>query len=135
RPCFGSNARRCRLVRSRAQHAMAVALGCDHRARGFGSRSPTVRGGVTDGPLAVHHIMRDSAVVITGIGIASPLGSDFASFSANLLAGTSVARPVCDERAGVAVRLPVCTADDHPVPAGWSDAGFCRLPRSEQFAL
>src|SRR5438105_5738125 len=77
--------------------------------------------------------MRDSAVVITGVGIASPLGSDFAAFSENLLAGKSVARPVTDERAGVTVRLPVCTADDPPVPTGWSHAKFHSLARSDQF--
>src|SRR5262245_37219420 len=79
--------------------------------------------------------MRKSAVVITGVGAATPLGSDYATFAANLLAGKSAARPVCDVQAGVELKLPVCLADDPPVPAQWSNVAFRDLPRSEQFVL
>ena len=40
-----------------------------------------------------------------------------------------------DVQAGVEVRLPICLADDPPVPAGWDAAAFRALPRSEQFVL
>jgi 3-oxoacyl-[acyl-carrier-protein] synthase II len=76
-----------------------------------------------------------SPVVITGVGAATPLGSDFATFAANLLAGKSAARAVADVQAGVEVRLPICLADDPPVPASWEAAAFRALPRSEQFVL
>jgi 3-oxoacyl-[acyl-carrier-protein] synthase II len=79
--------------------------------------------------------MNEDAVVITGVGAATPLGSDFATFSANLLAGKSAARLVTDLQAGVEVRLPICLADDPPVPANWDAAAFRALPRSEQFVV
>jgi 3-oxoacyl-[acyl-carrier-protein] synthase II len=79
--------------------------------------------------------MNKRQVVITGVGAATPLGSDFATFGANLLAGKSAARDVTDVQAGVEVRLPVCPADDPPVPPGWGEAAFRALPRSEQFVL
>lgn len=79
--------------------------------------------------------MHKFPVVITGVGAATPLGSDFATFSANLLAGKSAAAAVTDVRAGVEVRLPVCLAADPPVPQNWDAAAFQALPRSEQFVL
>ena len=39
-------------------------------------------------------VMEKSAVVITGVGAATSLGSDFATFAANLLAGKSPARAI-----------------------------------------
>ena len=79
--------------------------------------------------------MSRSPVVITGVGAATPLGSDFATFSANLLAGKSAAATTADVAAGVEVCLPVCLATDPPVPLGWDAAAFHALPRSEQFVL
>lgn len=79
--------------------------------------------------------MRTSAVAITGVGAATPLGSDYATFAENLLAGKSAAKAWSDMHAGVEVKLPVCLADDPPVPAGWSHVAFRDLPRSEQFVL
>src|SRR4051794_8452654 len=79
--------------------------------------------------------MPKSSVVITGVGAATPLGSDFASFSNNLLAGKSAAAAVTDVRSGVEVCLPVCLAADPPVPEHWTEAAFRALPRSEQFVL
>ena len=79
--------------------------------------------------------MPRNSVVITGVGAATPLGSDYATFSANLLAGQSAAMVVVDTEAGVEVRLPACPADDPPVPAGWNCVAFRELTRSEQFIL
>ena len=79
--------------------------------------------------------MRKPPIVITGVGAATPLGSDFAEFSANLLAGKSAARAVTDVQSGVEVSLPVCLADDPPVAMGWDANKFRELPRSEQFVL
>lgn len=79
--------------------------------------------------------MRRSPVVITGVGAATALGHDFATFSANLLAGKSAARAITDVQAGVEVRLPFCAAEDPPAPAGYDAAAFAALPRSERFVL
>jgi 3-oxoacyl-[acyl-carrier-protein] synthase II len=79
--------------------------------------------------------MKKSAVVITGVGAATSLGSDFATFAANLLAGKSTARAVTDVQTDVEVRLPACLADDPPVPTNWIARDFRALPRSEQFVL
>lgn len=79
--------------------------------------------------------MDRSAVVITGVGAATPLGNDFPTFAANLLAGKAAARCVTDVQAGVEVRLPICLADDPPAPPRWDAAIFQALPRSERFVL
>src|SRR5437762_12879987 len=60
--------------------------------------------------------MSKAPVVITGVGAATPLGNDFATFAANLLAGQSAASAVTDVQAGVEVHLPSCLADDPPAP-------------------
>jgi 3-oxoacyl-[acyl-carrier-protein] synthase II len=79
--------------------------------------------------------MSKRSVAITGVGAATPLGSDFATFSANLLAGKSAAIAVTDIRAGVEVSLPFCMTPDPPVAANWAESDFRALPRSEQFVL
>ena len=79
--------------------------------------------------------MRKCPVVITGVGAATPLGHDFSTFAANLLAGRSAARTVTDTQAGVELHLPFCPADDPPVPPGWETEAFDALPRSERFVL
>ena len=79
--------------------------------------------------------MNTSPIVITGVGLATPLGSDFPSFGKNLMAGKSAAQAVLDTQAGVELRLPACLADDPPVPHGWTAADFRALARSEQFVL
>jgi 3-oxoacyl-[acyl-carrier-protein] synthase II len=79
--------------------------------------------------------MSKRSVAITGVGAATPLGSDFATFSANLLAGKSAAIAVTDTRAGVEVSLPFCMTADPPVAANWAESDFRALPRSEQFVL
>lgn len=79
--------------------------------------------------------MRSCPVVITGVGAATPLGSDFETFAARLIAGQSAAQTITDRAAGVEVSLPACLADDPPVPAGWDEAAFRETPRTEQFVL
>ena len=79
--------------------------------------------------------MKRKSVVITGVGAATPLGSDFATFAHRLLAGESAASAVKDVQAGVEVHLPVCLADDPPCPPDWQRADFRTLSRSEQFAV
>lgn len=79
--------------------------------------------------------MRTCPVVITGVGAATPLGADFDSFAQNLIAGKNPARAITDSAAGVEVSLPACLADDPPSPAGWEEAAFRELPRTEQFVL
>jgi 3-oxoacyl-[acyl-carrier-protein] synthase II len=79
--------------------------------------------------------MAKPAIVITGVGAATPLGSDLDTFATNLLAGKSAAQLVTDTQAGVEVRLPICLAEDPPVPTGGEASSFGALPRSEQFVL
>lgn len=79
--------------------------------------------------------MTKSPIVITGVGLATPLGHDFATFSDNLMSGRSGAKVVRDIQAGVEVTLPVCLADEAPVPANWAAEQFRALPRSEQFVV
>ncbi len=79
--------------------------------------------------------MRKCPVVITGVGAATPLGCDFSTFAANLLAGNSAARTRVDSQAGVEIRLPFCPAEDPPAPPGLDSEVFQALPRSEQFVL
>src|SRR5688500_16684140 len=77
--------------------------------------------------------MRTNPVGITGVGAMTPLGSDFATFSENLLAGRSAVKSLTDTRAGVDVRLPFSASEDPPIAAGWDEATFRALPRTEQF--
>jgi 3-oxoacyl-[acyl-carrier-protein] synthase II len=79
--------------------------------------------------------MQKCPVVITGVGAATPLGSDYAAFADNLLASNSAAQQVCDVQADIEVKLPACLAEDPPVPAGWPIVAFRDLARSEQFVL
>src|SRR5262245_42834039 len=79
--------------------------------------------------------MSKCPVVITGVGLATPLGSDFNSFATDLLAGKSTAQTVTDVQAGVEVRVPFCAAKDPPIPPGYDATAFGRLPRSERFVL
>jgi 3-oxoacyl-[acyl-carrier-protein] synthase II len=79
--------------------------------------------------------MRKCPVVITGVGAATPLGCDFSTFAANLLAGNSAAGTRVDCQAGVEIRLPFCPAEDPPAAPGWNAEVFRALPRSEQFVL
>jgi 3-oxoacyl-[acyl-carrier-protein] synthase II len=77
----------------------------------------------------------DAGVVISGVGLVTPLGNDYPTFAANLLSGTSPARVLVDRDGGVEVALPVCQAEDPPAPAGWDAAAFAGLPRSQRLVL
>lgn len=79
--------------------------------------------------------MKKSAVVITGVGLATPLGNDFATFATNLLAGKSAASIASDVRADVEVRLPNCLTTDPPAPAGFDANILNGLSRSQQFVV
>jgi len=66
--------------------------------------------------------MSDSSIWITGLGLLTSLGNDFAEFSANLLAGKNGIRPVTGFdvsdhpcRIGGQVELPPCPAEFDPV--------------------
>jgi 3-oxoacyl-[acyl-carrier-protein] synthase II len=76
-----------------------------------------------------------AGVVITGVGLVTPLGNDYPTFAANLLAGTSAARVLVDRDGGVELALPVCQAEDPVAPAGWDAAAFAALPRSQRLVL
>src|SRR5689334_24759212 len=79
--------------------------------------------------------MSKSAAVITGVGLATPLGNDFSTFATNLLAGKSAASMATDVRAGVEVRLPNCLTSDPPAPSNFDSALFRGLSRSQQFVV
>jgi 3-oxoacyl-[acyl-carrier-protein] synthase II len=79
--------------------------------------------------------MHRTPVVITGVGAATPLGCDFDSFAARLIAGQSAAGVLADDHPAGELRLPVCQAADPPVPLHWNEAAFRALPRTEQFVL
>lgn len=76
-----------------------------------------------------------SDVVITGVGLVTPLGNDLATFAENLLAGRSAAQVVVDREGGVEVALPVCPASDPPAPTDCDPATFAALPRSQRLVL
>ena len=76
-----------------------------------------------------------NAVWITGVGLASPLGSDAATLEANLLAGRSgvsavTAFPTDDYPSRIAASLVSI-----PCPTSIEPGVFARLPRLEQAAL
>src|SRR5215831_8577870 len=108
---------------------LASSLGRDDGARSSreGRRPGCSR--IVNSQVRMQIVMERCPVVITGVGAATPLGSDFATCSANLLAGKSAASVVTDVQAGVEVRLPICPAEDPPVPVGWNASEFHALPR------
>jgi 3-oxoacyl-[acyl-carrier-protein] synthase II len=74
-------------------------------------------------------------IVITGVGVATPLGSTYAELAGNLVAGRSGVR-----------RIDLFHVDDHPsqigaflstipCPLGMTEDAFRRLPKSEQGLL
>lgn len=79
--------------------------------------------------------MSDRSVWITGVGLATPLGCDFPTFAASLLAGKSGARLVADQHAAGTLQLPACLVDPTPPPEGWNESVFRSLSRSSQLAL
>lgn len=79
--------------------------------------------------------MRMERIWITGIGAATPLGDDFATFSENLLAGRSGVRPVAFFPTERGVPQRVGAVERIPAPVGWDKTAFDALSRIEQMAL
>jgi len=76
-----------------------------------------------------------SRVWITGVGAATPLGHDFATFTENLLAGKSGVAShslLPDELGG---RQNIASVGPIPVPPGWDEAGFGQYNRLQQLCL
>jgi 3-oxoacyl-[acyl-carrier-protein] synthase II len=76
-----------------------------------------------------------TAVWITGVGAATPLGHSCEQIADRLLAGRSGVRtvsrfPVADHPSQVAAWM-----DEVPCPSGWDGADFARLSRHEQLVL
>ncbi len=74
-------------------------------------------------------------VWITGVGAATPLGGNFATFAENLLGGKSgvAAHPLLPQDPGQ--RQFIAAVDEIPVPPAWDEADFRRYNRLEQLAL
>jgi len=74
-------------------------------------------------------------VWITGVGAATPLGSDFATFAENLLGGKSgvVARSLVPQ--GLGPHQFIAAVDEIPIPSGWDAARFRHHNRLEQLVL
>jgi len=79
--------------------------------------------------------MNKPRVWITGVGLATPLGFDFATFSRNLLAGKSAAQVVVDNNVDGEFHSPGSVLPPSPVLQGWTEAEFRALPRVEQASL
>src|SRR5438552_10304659 len=80
-------------------------------------------------------VSHESAVWITGVGTATPLGNSYLELAENLLAGRSGVRPiqgfdVSDHPSQIGSQI-----DQIPCPPGWGVEEFGRLPRLEQLAL
>lgn len=78
--------------------------------------------------------MQRSTISITGIGAATPLGCNFATFSENLLAGKSATQLLIDRNGDTELRSPGSRVDEVPVPNGWTEESFRKLPKIEQLA-
>lgn len=79
--------------------------------------------------------MDDRRVWITGVGAATPLGSDFATIRQRLMGGESAARVVVDRTAGAESESPGCLIGEIPVPAGWDVAKFRQFMPVEQATM
>ncbi len=79
--------------------------------------------------------MHNDNVWITGIGTVTPLGSDFATFADNLLAGRSGVREVSVYQNGPPPRQFAATIGEIPLPPGWDAESFARFNRLEQLSL
>ena len=77
----------------------------------------------------------ETAVWITGVGTATPLGNGYQELADNLLAGRSGVRSiqgfdVSDHPSQIGSQI-----DRIPCPPGWNPEDFAALPRLEQLAL
>jgi 3-oxoacyl-[acyl-carrier-protein] synthase II len=80
-------------------------------------------------------IMDDGTVWITGLGAVTPVGCDFETIAARLLAGQSAAEFFTDQTGGAEFRAPSCRSVAWEKPAGWSPSDFAVLPRIDQAVL
>jgi 3-oxoacyl-[acyl-carrier-protein] synthase II len=80
-------------------------------------------------------VSRGSAVWITGVGAATPLGSTYASIGDQLLAGRSCIRRVAGFEVGEHPSQIASQVESVPCPSGTEAGGFARLHRLEQLAL
>src|SRR3954452_2260111 len=110
-------------------------MGSDDRVGSSASSDRSGRRCVIDYAWQGCHSMSNAEVVVTGVGLATPLGNDFATFAANLLAGKSAASAISDVQAGVEVRLPSCLTTDPPAPHGFDADAFSGLSRSQRFLI
>jgi 3-oxoacyl-[acyl-carrier-protein] synthase II len=80
-------------------------------------------------------VSRASAVWITGVGAATPLGSTCAAIGDQLLAGRSCIQRVCSFDVAEHPSQIASQVDTVPCPTGWDPTEFGRLQRLEQVAL
>jgi 3-oxoacyl-[acyl-carrier-protein] synthase II len=76
-----------------------------------------------------------TAVWITGVGTATPLGNTYRAVAENLLAGRSAVRAVRNFDASEHPCRIGAEIDHVPCPEGWDASAFARLPRLEQMTL
>jgi 3-oxoacyl-[acyl-carrier-protein] synthase II len=74
-------------------------------------------------------------VWITGVGVATPLGHDYATFADNLLAGRSGVGPITGFNASDHPSQIAGQVREVPCPAGWDPAEFRGRHRLEQLML
>lgn len=79
--------------------------------------------------------MARPSIWITGVGAATPLGNDLATFSENLLAGKSATKVIVDQNGETELRSPGSQIESIPLANGWIEPAFCALPKVEQLAL
>jgi 3-oxoacyl-[acyl-carrier-protein] synthase II len=75
------------------------------------------------------------AIWITGVGAGTPLGWDFATISANLIAGKSAVKKVDSFAVSQHPSQIAAVLDPIPCPAGWDAAEFAGRTRLEQLCL
>jgi 3-oxoacyl-[acyl-carrier-protein] synthase II len=85
--------------------------------------------------LGAQTAMNDNAVLITGIGAATPLGNSFEAIAESLLAGRSATRQVFDRHGDRLVPCLGTVVDEIPLPPGLDPAAFAAASRLHQMAL
>jgi 3-oxoacyl-[acyl-carrier-protein] synthase II len=77
-------------------------------------------------------VSHSSAVWITGVGAATPLGHTYETIADGFLAGRSVVRPVTSFDVSQHPSRIAGQVDQVPCPLGWKPEDFARLERPEQ---
>jgi 3-oxoacyl-[acyl-carrier-protein] synthase II len=80
-------------------------------------------------------VSRDTAVWITGVGAATPLGHSHEIFADSLLAGRSGVRRISDFDVSQHPSQIAAQIDPVPCPPGWEPQEFAALQRMEQVVL